>query len=518
MNLKKVVTGNELKEKMVEAINLLCNTVKTTLGPKGNNIIIDHSAFSPYITNDGVTIAQNIESEDQVTNTILELAKEASLKTDENVGDGTTTTLVLLQSIFNNGLKELEKGINPLTLKNELQEEITNIITEIKTMSRKATKKELQDIATIAANDSEIGKIITESYLKVKQKEAIIITESDKMNTTVEHYKGYTFQTELASPYFLLNSNNLTFANPKLLLINNYLTDISNIEILINEIIATKVPLLIIAKEYSETFINQAVESYLNNSIQICLLKISEYGNKELNILTDISTISNSKIFNDEYSIDISKIGLIENVKINKDETNITFSTNKNIRKRINEVVKQLKNAKDDITIDFNQKRIAMLKKGLITIKVGASTTTERREKKMRFDDCLCAVTSTDEGIVPGSGLTLYKISEQLIPKTPAKRILNKALKEPLQQILTNSAVNIIEVINTIQSSNYEKLYNIKNRTYENIETTSVIDPTKVVINTLVNACSIATMLLTTNSLIINEYKTNIKRDEYTEI
>ncbi len=518
MNLKKVITGNELKEHMKSAINLLCNTVKNTLGPEGNNVIIDHSSHSPYITNDGVTIAQNIESDDPIDNTILELAKEASLKTNENVGDGTTTTLILLQSIFNNGLSEIEQGINPLTLKINLDIAIDKIISEIKKLSRKPTKKELLNIATISANDLEIGKELTASYLKVKKQNAIKISEGDETFTTIEHLKGYTFTCDLASPYFLLQSNYLIFYNAKILLVNDTLSDLNNLAILINEIIKTNASLIIIAKEYSNNFVNQVTELYLNNSLNICLLKLSEYGINELNTLNDINTITNSQIFSDEYSIDYAKIKTLEKIKITKDEATISFTPNKNTKILTKKIIKELKNNNDEISLEFNQKRISMLQKGLIDIKVGATTTTERREKKMRFDDALCALGATTEGIIPGSGLTLYKISETLEQTSPAKRILTKALKEPLCQILKNAGVDTNKVINNIKSSNYQKIYNVKNKTYELVETTTVIDPTKVVINALKNASSIATMLLTTSCLVINEYKTTIKKDEYNEI
>ena len=269
--MKKVISGNELYDNMSNAINILCSTVKSTLGPICNNVIIDHSNFSPFITNDGVTIAENITSENEVINTILELAKEASIKTNENVGDGTTTTLVLLESIFNLGLNLIRNGMKPMKLKNDLISELDNIIKDINLKSRKANNKDLINIAINSANDIEIGKIVSDAYSKVKDKNAINIVEYDIPLTRIEYLKGYCFETILASPYFLYNNTEIKYTNSKILLVNSILDDINVLSLIFNEVIKNNNSLIIIANDYEENFINQVLSLKLDNNLNIVL-------------------------------------------------------------------------------------------------------------------------------------------------------------------------------------------------------------------------------------------------------
>ena len=509
MKLKQVVNGQELKTKMQEAINLLCDTVKITLGPKGNNVIIDHSNFSPFITNDGVTIAQNIESDDNVINTILNLAKEASIKTNETVGDGTTTTLVLLQSIFNNGLKAIEE-INPLLIKKEIDETLKKIILEINKKSKKPTKKQFKYIASNSANDQEIGDIISKCYTKVKTKEAIKIVECDNSKNSFSFLEGYNFSTVLASPYFLKDNKELTFNQPYLLLINDYLDDINSITQVLNKIITENKPLVIMALDYSDNLINEIISLFLENELKICLLKNPEYGIKQYKIFKDLSIISNSQIYLKE-NIKIT-LGTLKKISITNEFATIEFN-------KSNKYIESLKDDFDytdnELDKEFYLKRLAMFSHGIAEIKVGAPTITERREKKMRFDDALCAIDCAAKGMIPGGGITLLEISEKIESNTIGSKILKEALKEPFKQIMQNSVIDHKSISNKIKENNYSILFNVTKNEFENINKTQVLDPTLVLINSLINACSIATMLLTTSSLIINEYNTINKNDEY---
>lgn len=509
--MKKVVSKDELKNKMNIAIDLLCDTVKTTLGPKGSNVIIDHSAFSPFITNDGVTIADNIESEDEVVNTILNLAKEASIKTNDIVGDGTTTTLVLLQNIFKNGMHKIDEGINPIILKNELNVTLEKSVKMIKEYSWKASEEEILNIASISANSYEIGKIISDAYCKVKNKSAIKITEGKKDYTEVIYKSGYIIETLMASSYFFKDKDNIEIKNSNILLINNYLNDIEEVSNILNDIILQNKPLVIIADDYSDKFISDVVSLYLDNVINIYLLKIPGYGLEKVNILQDIALITNAKII-DNNEIKVIDLGNINTLTINKEETIFSFQKNNQILNKIIEL-KQLESN------DINSKRIAMFENFLIEIKVGALTDVERREKKMRFVDALCAVFGALNGVVLGSGLTLYKVSEEMIVKSIGDEIISLALKSPFEQIMFNSGLSQEEIITEIKNSEYRKIYNINKDCFELIDNTSVIDPLDVVLNSLKNAVSIASMLLTTTSLVINEYQNNIgKSNDYNEL
>jgi len=506
--LKRVVSNEELQEKMLEGIKLLCGTVKTTLGPKGSNVIIDHSTFSPFITNDGVTIAENIESEDPVINTILELTKEASIKTNETVGDGTTTTLVLLESIFLEGRKLIEEGYSQVILKKELDELTLKIIEEINKESKIPIIKELESIVNISANDNNIGKILIEAYKKVGAS-AIKIKEHYKEETVINYLKGYYFDTLIASPYFF-KEDKINLDNPKILITNKEIKEIEDISNVINYVLKTNENLVIIAKDYSEYFVNEIINLYYENNLKIILLKSPGYGKEELDILSDIAVISNTNIVYNLDDININYLGQIESILIEKDKTKISFKMNEKVEKRIKELEKNNnKNIED---------RLAMFKSGTAEILVGAVTTTERREKKMRFDDALCALNSANKGVVPGSGIILLKLSEKL-KDVEVNKILKIALTKPIIQILENAGLEKDKILNTIKENNYEILYNIKKDTYENVLETEVLDTTEVLINSLKNAISIAGMLLTTTSLIINEYQNNInKANDYNEL
>ncbi len=509
--MKIVISGQELQEKMTFAVNLLCNTVKSTIGPKGSNIIIDHSAFSPFITNDGVTIAQNIESEDQITNTILELAKEASIKTNDLVGDGTTTTLVLLQVIFNEGLKEINNGKNPIILKKELEESLSKIIIKIKEESKKSTLKDLENIALTSSSSKEIAKIITEAFKITKNKESIKIIEQENNSINLIYKKGYSIDTLLASPYFFADKKEISEENLSVILINNYIQEIEEISIYLNDAITNKKSLIVLAEDYSELVINEvlSINEYSNNKIY--LLKIPEYGKNKYDLLKDLELITKAKIINDLANISFENLGLIENIKIDCSQSTFYFNENN----KINEKIKELKSLFDN-TEEYNEylaKRISMLETGIIEILIGAPTITERREKKMRADDCLCAINSAKDGFVTGSGLTLYKISDSFQKENQSiSNILLKALQEPFKEIMFNSGLDYKEIISEIKLSNYQKVYNVISEKFENIASSTVKDPTKVVIDSLINATSIASILLTTTSLIVNEYKNNTNK------
>lgn len=517
--MKRVISGNELKNKMCEAINLLCDTVKTTLGPKGNNIIIDHSVFSPFITNDGVTIAKNIESDDIVINTILELAKEASIKTNDTVGDGTTTTLVLLQSIFNEGIKVINNGINPIILKNELNIALESIIQELNTMSIKPTKKDLLNIATTSSNDDNIGKIITDTFFKVKNINSININEYDNNYSSVIFNKGYYFDTELASLYYFKDNNEININNPYILVFNTFLDDLNIISSIVNDIIVNKKDLILIANDYSDYFINEVISMYMNNLANIYLFKTPEYGINSLIFLNDISLISNTTVINNINDLNNVTIGIINNIKINKEKTYIDFNKSNKINELIKNIKKELNNKNNIIDYDFNNKRLSMLSNITANILVGANTITERRELKMRYDDALCAINTSTTGIVLGSGIPFLKISDNLSIKNNGYKILKISLSKIIEQILNNSGIEINNILDNIRKNNYTVLYNVKNEKFENINNTTIIDPINVIISSLTNAVSIASMLLTTSSLVINECNNSLnKSNDFNEL
>lgn len=513
--MKKIIYGNELYDKMSEAINLLCNTVKITLGPKGNNVIIDHSSFSPFITNDGVTIAENIESEDEVINTILTLAKEASIKTNDIVGDGTTTTLVLLEGIFNEGLKLIKEGYNPIILKKELNTYLDKLIIELENISHIPTNKELFNVAKTSSNDNLIAKNIYDAYIKTKNINAINIKEIDSNTSHVEYLNGYRFETVLASNYFLNEQNTIEYNNPNVLIINNKLENIESIAEILNEVIKNNESLIIISDDYNDDVVNDLVSFYLSNEIKICLLKTPSYGHKAHEILKDISVITNSNIIKTDY-ITLNDLGKVNNIVINNEEIIISFDYNDNIKKLIKEIKS---NNENEIEKNFNDLRISMLSTTVANILVGATTTTERRELKMRYIDALHAIDISTKGILPGAGIALLKLRSNIKLESDIDKLFYNVLYLPFKQILINSGLDDKEIYDNIKKYDFNKLYNINKSNYENINDTLVIDPTFVVLNALKNAVSISSMLLTTSHLIINEYKNNLNKiTDYNEM
>lgn len=507
--MKKVITGKELYDCEEKAIALLCGTVKKTLGPRGSNAIIDHSLMNPFITNDGVTIARNIESEDERINTILTLAKEASIKTDETVGDGTTTTLVLLESLFKSGLAKIKDGLNPHLLKNELDEALENIIEEIKKESKIPTEENYYNIASIAASNKNIGKLITRMYLKVGS--AIKIEESKTSETYTKIINGYSFEPLLASPYFFNNTNEIIYKNSLILIMLKEVNEIGEISEIINYTIEKRIPLVILATDYTEEVINEVLSLNLSKITNVTLLKLPEYGLHQMEVLKDLEIISNAKIAKSSDELSLNNLGKCEEIKITKELATINNNLQSKVIKRyINNLKEKISTIDDDFELEFQSNRLSKLTNGIGIIYVGATTTTEAREKKMRFDDAFCALNCAANGIIPGSGLILLKIKENLETKNNGSIILKEALDKPFMQILENVGINPSNIYNKIKASDFNIIYNVFENKFETISKTKVIDPTTVVITSLKNAVSIAGMLLTTTSLIINEQQESI--------
>lgn len=507
--MKKVITGKELYDCEEKAIALLCGTVKKTLGPRGSNAIIDHSLMNPFITNDGVTIARNIESEDERINTLLTLAKEASIKTDETVGDGTTTTLVLLESLFKSGLAKIKDGLNPYLLKNELDEALENIIEEIKKESKTPTEENYYNIASIAASNKNIGKLITRMYLKVGS--AIKIEESKTSETYTKIINGYSFEPLLASPYFFNNTNEIIYKNSLILIMLKEVNEIGEISEIINYTIEKRIPLVILATDYTEEVINEVLSLNLSKITNVTLLKLPEYGLHQMEVLKDLEIISNAKIAKSSDELSLNNLGKCEEIKITKELATINNNLqSKVIKRHINNLKEKISTIDDDFELEFQSNRLSKLTNGIGIIYVGATTTTEAREKKMRFDDAFCALNCAANGIIPGSGLILLKIKENLEAKNNGSIILKEALDKPFMQILENVGINPSNIYNKIKASDFNIIYNVFENKFETISKTKVIDPTTVVITSLKNAVSIAGMLLTTTSLIINEQQESI--------
>lgn len=502
--MKKVIKGQELQEKIQEAIHLLCETVKQTLGPKGNNVIIDSSQISPFITNDGVTIARNIESEDEGIKTILEFIKEASVKTNEVVGDGTTTTLVLLESLYQFSLEYVNKGIHPIVLKQNLEESFRCIVGLLSKMKRRPNSKTLRSIATVSSGDDEIGAIVSKSFQLVKNKAAILIQEKDKNVLSMDYYKGYYFSTTLASPYFLRNQSTLIFEDALLLIFQGDLQNLESISFLLNEAIEKNRSFIIVANRFDDYFVSSIVSLELEGKIHCCLLSLMEYGINERIVKQDLEKITGAKIILNENDANSFDVGYISNITIQSEITRIDFSESPEIQKYAM-VIQKEGVQKEEFQQDFYEKRLAMFTNGIVKINVGGFTKTECREKRMRVEDAICAICSSKHGVLPGGGVSFLKISKLLTGDTIANDIWRKTLVKPFETILKNAGLEYKMILPQMEKEDFNILYNVAKNQYEDCFKTLVVDPYDVVLYSLNHAVSIALMLLTTTSLVINE-------------
>ena len=503
--MKKVIEGNELQEVMLEAVNILGNTVKKTLGPRGNNVLINNSETAPFITNDGATIARNIESDDSRINALLEIMKESSLKTNDLVGDGTTTTIVLLQNIINQGVKEIKNGKNPVILKKELIDSMNYVIDRIEEEKKAPKKRDFYEIATIAANDKEIGTITGEVFIKMNSKYAIQLEESTKEYTYYNQKKGYTIPIEAMSNIYFHHSPQIETKETYILIIRGYLNSLEQISNIINEIHLKNKSLIIIAEDFEITVQQELQAYYLTENLPIFLIKINEYPSRREKLEEDIAAITNANIKNIDYEkIYWEDLGNVKNSIFTSEEMIIISKIN-NKEKLINNLKKEYLSITSEYEKEFLEKRIAKLENGISTIYIGGTTKTEIKEKIMRYEDALCALEASKKGVVAGEGITFLKISSQINPTTIGEKILKETLELPFKTIMENAAITGKSIKERIIKTKYQTIYNFQSETLESINNTKILDSKEVIKTALKNAISIATMLLTTNSIVIRE-------------
>lgn len=517
--MKKVVSGDVLKKCMRSAINLLSDTVKTTLGPKGCNVIIDSSNFSPFITNDGVTIAENIESENPIINSVLEIAKEASIVTNKVVGDGTTTTLIILQNIFNLSLDLIDNGVNPIILKKELNEKLYNILDLLELEKFNLKDDVIYNIAKVAGGDNEIARVVGDVFLKIPYRESVSIREVSRVGVNVNYYNGYKFMSILPSSLLLNDKLSLSYKDSCVLILNDVLSDLENISFILNDIFNSNKSLIIIANDFTSSVVEQIVSFVLNDELKCLLVKINDYGIRIRAILKDLEIISGANICNNEKELSACSLGVFKNVYVTKDNFRVDFNMNDNIKEYVLNIEKSLDEINDDYLKEFYFNRLSMFKRGTAEIEIGAFTKTELKEKQMRLEDALCAVYSSNDGVLVGGGVTLLKIANKLNEDNDVLKIWKEALKAPFKQLMINSGLEYENINSQIEKSSFNVVYNVFNESFEDINETYVLDSYKVVVNSIINACSIASMLITTNNLIINEHVNNLNKiSEYGEI
>lgn len=502
--MKRVICNDELNEVMIKAVNLLCDAVSSTLGPTGNNVLINNGEEISFITNDGVTIAKNIESDNVLENTVLEIVKEASLKTNELVGDGTTTTLVLLQSIFNNGIKEIQNGKNPIVLKEELYNSSLKVINNLMKLKMKPSKSDLTVVASISANDKNIGSLVSEVYDKVKNIYSIKLEQSNK-DTYYEIKKGYYLDIDNISSLYFKDRNSISINNCHVIVLKGYIDSLEQISDIINDIVSNKKDIIIFVEDMNDNIRQEVLSYYLTNNINIFIFKINEYASRRDKIENDISILSNCNIKNIEIeNIEYIDLGYIDNVTINKEQV-LLLANKENINKLVNTINEELNDNISDYDKDFIYERLSKLEGGIAYIYVGGNTKTEIKEKIMRFEDSVHAIGLANNGVLPGEGISLLKVSNSMKCINSGDNIMKKALEKPFEIIVKNIGKNIKDIKMKIINNKYTKIYNYETDSLEDISISNILDPIDVVITSIKNATSIAAMLLTTNYLVINE-------------
>ena len=520
---KQIKYGEDARKALEKGVNVLADTVKITLGPKGRNVVLDKKYGTPLITNDGVTIAKEIDLKDPFENMGAQLIKEVSVKTNDVAGDGTNTACVLAQAIIREGLKNFTAGANPIILKKGIQKAIETATAELKKISKEvSTSKEIAQVASISAGDEEIGSLIAKAMEKVGADGVISVEEAKTMKTELSVVEGMQFDRGYLSPYMSTNMEKMVaeLENPYILITDKKISTIQDILPLLEQIVKVGGKLLIIADDIEGEALATLVLNKLRGTFICVAVKAPAFGDKRKALLEDIAIVTGGKVISEELGLDLkqtdlSMLGRARFVKVDKDNTTIVDGAGEksDISDRVKSIRAQLETVTSDYDKEKLEERLAKLAGGVAVIKVGAATEVEMQEKKLRIEDALAATkAASQEGVVPGGGVALLKTAAKLNAlvaklsgdeKTGASIVL-RAIEEPIRQIAKNSGVDGGVVVNKIyehiDDANYG--FDALNNKYVDMVENGIIDPTKVTRSALENAGSVASVLLTTECLV----------------
>jgi len=521
---KSVSFGDSGRNKLVEGINTLADAVKVTLGPKGRNVVIEKGYGSPHVTKDGVTVAKEISLEDPLQNMGAQMLKEVASKTADQAGDGTTTATVLAQSIVKEGIKYVVAGHNPIDLKRGIDTAVVAAVEVLSEISKPCdTTKEIAQVGTLSANgDDSIGNLIAEAMERVGKEGVITVEDGKSFADELDVVEGMQFDRGYISPFFVTNKEKqtVTLDNPFILLADSKISAIRDLLPILEEVAKVNKPLLIIAEDVEAEALATLVVNNLRGTLKVCAVKAPGFGDRRKAILGDIAILTGGTVIAEELGLTLEKataqyLGMAARVEVNKDNTIIIDGSGE--PESISGRVTQLRNQIQDTTSDYDreklQERLAKLAGGVAVIKVGAATEIEMKEKKDRVDDALHATrAAVEDGIVPGGGVALIRVRQKIKGLTGINadqdagiKILLRALEEPARCITQNAGEETSVIINNItndSSVNYG--YNAANGSYGDLVEMGVIDPTKVTKTALINAASVAGMILTTDCSIAN--------------
>ena len=520
---KEIKFGVEARSALEAGVNKLADTVRVTLGPKGRNVVLDKSFGAPLITNDGVTIAKEVELEDAFENMGAQLVKEVATKTNDVAGDGTTTATVLAQAMINEGMKNLAAGANPIILRKGMKKATETAVDSIRSMSSKLSGKEqIAKVAAISAGDEQVGEMVADAMEKVTGDGVITIEESKTMKTELDMVEGMQFDRGYLSAYMATNMDKMEaeLDNPYILITDKKISNIQEILPLLEQVVQASARLLIIAEDVEGEALSTLVINKLRGTFNVVAVTAPGYGDRRKEMLKDIAILTGGQVISEELGLDLKEttmdqLGRAKSVKVQKENTIIVDGEGD--KAEIEARIAQIKNQIEETTSDFDreklQERLAKLAGGVAVVRVGAATETEMQEAKLRMEDALAATrAAVEEGIIAGGGSAYIHASKEVAKmaaslegdeKTGANIIL-KALEAPLRRIAENAGLEGSVIIDKVRSEKPGFGFNALTEEYVNMVDNGILDPAKVTRSALQNATSVASTLLTTESVVAN--------------
>ncbi len=526
MAAKQIVYSENSRQAILRGVNQLADAVKVTLGPKGRNVVLEKKFGGPTITKDGVTVAKEVELKDPLENMGASMVREVASKTSDVAGDGTTTATVLAQAIYREGSKLVAAGHNPMEIKRGIEKGVVKVTEELKKMSRQTKDpKEIAQVGTISANgDATIGKIIAEAMEKVGKEGVITVEEAKGLETTMDVVEGMQFDRGYLSPYFVTDPERMeaVLEDAYVLIHEKKLSNMKDLLPVLELVAHSAKPLLIIAEDVESEALATLVVNKLRGTLKVAAVKAPGFGDRRKSMLEDIAILTGGKLLAEEMGIKLETVtlkdlGHAKRITVDKDDTTLIdgAGTKEHIRARVTQLRAQLEETTSDYDRERLQGRIAKLVGGVAVINVGAATETEMKEKKARVEDALNATrAAVEEGILPGGGVAYIRCLKVLdkIEVTEDEKfgiaVIRRALEEPLRQIAENAGVEGSIVVNKVKESKENAYgYNAATGAYEDLVKAGVIDPTKVARTALVNAASVAALMLTTEAMIAERPK-----------
>lgn len=520
---KKFKYGEDARRALETGVNTLANAVKITIGPKGRNVVLDKKYGAPLITNDGVTIAKEIELPDAFENMGAQLIKEVSVKTNDIAGDGTTTACVLAQAIVREGLKNVAAGANPMILKRGIARATEAVVESLKEISKPIeSKQSIAQVASISAGDESVGELISEAMEKVGKDGVITVDEAKTMKTELSVVEGMQFDRGYASPYMVTNTEKMeaVLDDPVILITDKKISNIQEILPLLEQVLKNSLKLLIIAEDIEGDALSTIILNKLKGVFNVVAVKAPGFGDRRKAMLEDIAILTGGTVITSDLGFELkdanlAHLGRAKSIRVDKDNTTIVGGTGaqENIQGRVNSIKAQIAETTSDYDKEKLQERLAKLAGGVAVINVGAATEVEMKEKKLRIDDALAATrAAVEEGIIPGGGVALLSCVDKVRSlvetmegdeKVGGMSVL-KALEEPIKQIAYNAGIDGAVIVNNIMTAKKGIAYgfNALKNEYCDMIKAGIIDPTKVTRSALQNAASVASTLLTTEVLV----------------